>query len=54
MFEVILTNMGNKIYEGQCRVTAIAKATLSGFEATLLKDGRYFASYSPTGGWKGF
>jgi len=53
MFEVILINFGNKIYEGECRVSAIAKATLSGFEATLLKDGQYFASFSPISGWKG-
>ncbi len=52
MFEVILTNMGYSIYEGPCRVSAIGKATLSGFEATVLKDGQYFASYSPISGWK--
>ena len=53
MFEVILVNFGNKIYEGDCRMSAIAKATLSGFEATLLKDGQLFASFSPISGWKG-
>jgi len=53
MFEVILVNFGNKIYEGECQMSAIAKATLSGFEASLLKDGQYFASFSPVSGWKG-
>lgn len=52
MFEVILTNMGSKIYEGTCRVTALSKATLSGFEATVHKDGKLFASFSPISGWK--
>jgi len=53
MFEVILTNIGMPIYEGTCRLSAIAKATLSGFEATVLKDGKLFASFSPISGWKG-
>ena len=52
MFEVILTNIGNKIYEGKCEEAAIAAARLTGFEATLLKDGEFFASFSPVTGWK--
>lgn len=52
MFEVFLTNIGNKIYEGTCRVSALSKATLSGLEATVLKDGQYFAAFSPISGWK--
>lgn len=52
MFKVVLTNQGTPIFEGSCRVSALAKASLSGFEATVYKDGEFFASYSPIGGWK--
>lgn len=53
MFEVVLTNINMPIYEGNCRMSAIAKATLSGFEAVINKNGKLWASYSPISGWKG-
>ena len=54
MFEVILTNIGNKIYEGNFRIEALYKAEFSGFESTVLKDNNLYASFSPISGWKFF
>lgn len=52
MFEVILTNIGSKIYEGSFHIEALYKAEFSGFESTVLKDNSLFASFSPISGWK--
>ena len=52
MFEVILTNFGTKVYEGDFRIEALYKAEFSGFESTVLKHGSLYASFSPIGGWK--
>ena len=52
MFEVILTNIGNKVLETAFRIEALYKAEFCGFEATINKDGSLYASYSPIGGWK--
>ena len=54
MFEVILTNIGNKIYEGDFRIEALYKAEFSGFESTVLKNNNLYASFSPIFGWKFF
>ena len=54
MFEVILTNIGNKIYEGNFHIEALYKAEFSGFESTILKDNNLYASFSPISGWKFF
>ena len=52
MFEVILTNFGTNVLESDFRIEALYKAEMCGYESTILKNGEYYASYSPISGWR--
>lgn len=52
VFDVITTNFGSTLYRGLNQTDALLTAKQSGFECTVNKDNRLFASYSPISGMK--
>ncbi len=52
VFEVITTNIGAVYYRGVNQTDALIVAKQTGFECTVNKDNKLFASYSPISGMK--
>lgn len=52
IYQTILTNFGDTKYTGPSKEEAMDCAVWCGFEAIVLLDGAFVASYSPIGGWR--
>jgi hypothetical protein len=52
VYEVITTNFGAVYYQGVNQTDALICAQQTGFECTVNKDNKLFASYSPISGMK--
>lgn len=52
VFDVTTTNFGGTLYRGLNQTDALLTAQQSGFECTVSKDNKLFASYSPISGMK--
>ena len=51
MYQTILTNFGNPVYEGHSFGDAKEAALKAGFEATIMDDNLIVATYSPIVGF---
>jgi len=51
MYQVVMTNFGNVVYEGTDSAAAKAAAIRTGFECTVTYPGG-MKTWSPIGGWR--
>jgi hypothetical protein len=55
IYQVFLTNFGGESkYQGSSLDEARTCALESGFESSILLDGKLIAAYSPISGWKNY
>jgi hypothetical protein len=52
VFETTSTNFGGTFYQGVNQTDALLAAKQVGFETTVTKDNKLFATYSPISGMK--
>lgn len=52
IIQAVLDNFGTDIYIGESVHDAMEAVKKVCFEATILRDGRIVASFSPISGWK--
>jgi len=54
IYQTILVNFGYDVYTGDTKDLAFDAAKRSGFECSILLDGKLIAWYSPISGFKEF